>query len=217
MSISRSPKRDVARRNLGSRAVFMRSSTMEGRNWYDKYFEPLWSTLEELKIPVGFHESSSSAARQTGDLFEPNFMLRRAVAQPMEQMLGLVSLCSGGVLARHPKLRVAFLEANCTWLPWLLWRLDEGWEREGDVWAPDLTKAPSEYFKQQCVVSVEPDESTVKQVIDYMGGRSIVFSTDYPHGDSKYPEAVEHFLKLPISEDEKRKILWDNCAAYYAM
>ena len=44
-------------------------------------------------------------------------MLRRIVAQPMEQMLGLVSLCSGGVLARHPKLRVAFLEANCTWLP----------------------------------------------------------------------------------------------------
>jgi len=28
---------------------------------------------------------------------------------------------------------------------------------------------------------------------------------------------VEHFLKLPISDEDKRKILWDNCAAYYAM
>jgi hypothetical protein len=45
--------------------------------------------------------------------------------------------------------------------------------------------APSEYFKRQCAVSVEPDEATVKQVIVFMGGRSIVFSTDYPHGDSK--------------------------------
>ena len=133
---------------LGFRAVFMRSSIMEGRNWFDEYFEPLWATLEEYELPVGFHESSSSAARQTGDFFEPNFMLRRAVAQPMEQMLGLVSLCSGGVLARHPKLRAAFLEANCTWLPWLLWRLDEGWEREGDIWAQDLTMKPSEYFKK---------------------------------------------------------------------
>jgi len=44
-----------------------------------------------------------------------------------------------------------------------------------------------------------------------------VFSTDYPHGDSKYPEAVNHFLKLPIADEHKRKILWDNCAAYYAM
>ena len=124
---------------------------------------------------------------------------------------------AGGVLARHAKLRVAFLEANCSWLPWLLWRLDEGWEREGDVWAPDVTMAPSDYFKRQCVVSAEPDEATIKHVIDHLGGRSIVFSTDYPHGDSKYPEAVDHFLELPITEDDKRSILWGNCAHYYAM
>jgi predicted TIM-barrel fold metal-dependent hydrolase len=203
---------------LGFRAVFMRSSIMEGRNWYDEYFEPLWATLEEYQLPIGFHESSSSAARQTGDFFEPNFMLRRAVAQPMEQMLGLVSLCSGGVLARHPSLRAAFLEANCTWLPWLLWRLDEGWEREGDIWAQDLTMKPSEYFKKQCFVSVEPDEDGVKYVIDYLGTDRLVFSTDYPHGDSKFPDAVETFMDLPISEEEdKRKILWDNCAEFYRL
>jgi predicted TIM-barrel fold metal-dependent hydrolase len=77
--------------------------------------------------------------------------------------------------------------------------------------------APSEYFKRHCVVSVEPDEITVKHVIDFMGSNTIVFSTDYPHGDSKYPEAVDHFLQLPLANDAKRNILWDNCAAYYAM
>ena len=204
-------------KELGFRAVFMRSTIMNGRNWFDDYYEPLWNALEEFEIPIGFHESSSSAARQTGDIFEPNFMLRRAVAQPMEQMLGLVSLCSGGVLARHPKLRVAFLEANCTWLPWLLWRLDEGWEREGDIWARDLTRKPSDYFKKQCFVSVEPDEDGVKYVIDYIGTDRLVFSTDYPHGDSKFPNAVESFLQLRISDDDKRKILWDNCAEFYRM
>src|SRR5919106_680891 len=202
-------------KELGFRAIFMRSNIVNGRNWYDAYYEPLWAALEELEIPIGFHESSSSAGRQIGDQFEPNFMLRRAVAQPMEQMVGLVSVCSGGVLARHPKLRVAFLEANCTWLPWLLWRLDEGWEREGDVWAKDLTTKPSDYFKKQCFVSVEPDEAGVKYVIDYIGTDRLVFSTDYPHGDSKYPHAVESFLQLEISDDEKRKILWDNCAEFY--
>ena len=202
-------------KELGFRAIFMRSNITNGRNWYDDYYEPLWSLLEELEIPLGFHESSSTAGRQIGDNFEPNFMLRRIVAQPMEQMLGLVSLCSGGVLARHPKLRVAFLEANCTWLPWLLWRLDEGWEREGDVWAKDLTMPPSEYFKRQVFISVEPDEAGVKYVIDYIGTDRLVFSTDYPHGDSKFPHAVENFLKLEISRDNKRKILWDNCAEFY--
>jgi len=54
-------------------------------------------------------------------------------------------------------------------------------------------------------------------VIEHLGGRGIVFSTDYPHGDSKYPKAVDHFLQLPITDTDKRKILWDNCAAYYAL
>jgi len=76
---------------------------------------------------------------------------------------------------------------------------------------------PSDYFKRQCVVSVEPDEATIKQVIEYMGGNNVVFSTDYPHGDSKYPEAVNSFFNLPITDENKRKILWDNCANYYAM
>jgi predicted TIM-barrel fold metal-dependent hydrolase len=202
---------------LGFRAVFLRSNPLVNHQWHENYYEPLWNALEELNLALGFHESTGTGKRQIGERLEPNLMLRRVYAQPMEQMIALGSLCAGGVLARHPKLRVAFLEANCSWLPWLLWRLDEGWEREGDVWAPDLKMLPSEYFKRQCVVSVEPDEATITHVIDYMGGKNVVFSTDYPHGDSKFPEAVHHFLKLPISDQDKKQILWDNCAAYYAI
>jgi uncharacterized protein len=202
---------------LGFRAVFLRANPLVSHQWHDDYYEPLWQALEEFGLSLGFHESTGTGKRHIGERLEPNLMLRRVYAQPLEQMLVLGSFCAGGVLARHPKLRVAFLEANCSWLPWLLWRLDEGWDREGDVWAPDLTLLPSEYFKRQCVVAVEPDEVTVKYVVDHMGTNTIVFSTDYPHGDSKYPEAVDHFLRLPLANDAKRKILWDNCAAYYAM
>ena len=204
-------------KELGFRAVFLRANPLVDHQWHDDYYLPLWEALEELGLSLGFHESTGTGKRQIGERLEPNLMLRRVYAQPMEQMLALGSFCGGGVLARHPRLRVAFLEANCSWLPWLLWRLDEGWKLEGDVWAEDLAMAPSEYFKRQCVVSVEPDEVTVKQVIDSIGSGQIVFSTDYPHGDSKFPEAVNHFLKLPISENDKKKILWDNCASYYAM
>jgi uncharacterized protein len=202
---------------LGFRAVYLRSNIVNGKTWHDPAYEPLWETLEALQIPVGFHESSGSASRQSGDHFEPNFGLRRVYAQPFEQMLGLGSFLGGGVLARHPKLKVAFLEANCSWLPWLLWRLDEGYEREGDVFMPELQMAPSEYFKRQCWVSVEPDETPAKYVIDALGVDQLVFSTDYPHGDSRYPEAVEAFLELPLSDEHKRKILWDNCARFYAV
>jgi hypothetical protein len=94
--------------------------------------------------------------------------------------------------------------------------MDEGYEREGDIFMPDLTIRPSEYFKRQCFISVEPDEAPARYTIEEFGCDQLVFSTDYPHGDSKYPHAVESFLELPLSDENKRKILWDNCARFYA-
>ena len=202
-------------KELGFRAVFMRSNQMTDKPWHDPYYDPLWSVLEEYDVAIGFHESSSSGARQVGQHFEPNFMLRRVFAQPVEQMMALASFCGGGVLERHPKLRAAFLEANCAWAPWLLWRLDEAYEREADVFVPELKMAPTEYFKRQCWISVEPDEEPAKYAIDWVGSEKMVFSTDYPHGDSKYPDAVSSFLELGISDEDKKKILWDNCASLY--
>jgi predicted TIM-barrel fold metal-dependent hydrolase len=199
----------------GFRSVFLRSNIVNGKNWYDPYYEPLWNLLEELNLPVGFHEASASRSRQCAENFEPNFGLRRVYAQPFEQMLGVGSFLGGGILERHPHLKVAFLEANCSWLPWLLWRLDEGYEREGDIFMPELAMPPSEYFKRQCFISIEPDEVPARHTIEQFGCDQLVFSTDYPHGDSKYPHAVERFLELSLSDDNKRQILWDNCARFY--
>ncbi len=200
---------------LKFRTVFLRSNFGDLKPWHDPYYEPLWDALEKLEIPLGFHEASGSSI--TGSQFDPNFGLRRVYGQPMGQMLGMGHFIGGGILARHPRLKVAFLEANCSWLPWLLWRMDEGYEREGDVAMPDLTMPPTEYFKRQCWVSVEPDETPARHVIEDFGADNIVFSTDYPHGDSKYPEAVNAFMELPFSDEAKRKILWDNCARLYAV
>ncbi len=167
-------------------------------------------------MPLGFHEATGSRSRQTADWFDPNFAIRIIYSQPFEQMLGLGAFICGGVLERHPKLKVAILEANCSWVPWLLWRMDESYERQGDIFMQDLKMEPSEYFRRQCVVSVEPDEVTALPLMEELGGH-LVFSTDYPHIDSRFPEAVDAFLQLPISDDAKRRILWDNCARFYSV
>ena len=203
--------------DLGFKSVFVRSNIVNGKNWHDSYYEPLWSALEGLGVPLAFHEASGSRSHQAAEHFDPNFGLRRIYAQPFEQMLGLGSFAAGGIFARHPGLTVAFLEANCSWAPWLLWRMDEGYELEGDIHMPDLTMPPSEYFKRQCYVSIEPDEAPAHYMIDAFGSDRIVFSTDYPHGDSRYPAAVEAFFNLGLSDEDKRKILWDNCAELYSI
>jgi len=204
-------------KQLGFRAIFLRANIVNGHNWHEPYYEPLWFALEALGVPLGFHEANNSLARQAGDNFGYDFMLRHTYSHPVEQMLAVGAFCGGGILDRHPKLKVAFLEGNCGWLPFLLWRLDEHWEQYGDQWAPDLKNSPSFYFKRQCYASVECDEEPVKYTLDFLGNERLVFSTDFPHVDTKYPHAVERFLELPIGQEDKRKILWDNCAAYYGM
>ncbi len=204
-------------KELGFRGVFLRPNIVNGLNWYDPYYEDLWSTLEDLDVPLGFHEALFSSLPEVGSIFGTNFMLRHTFAHSGEQMLATASFCGGGILQRHPRLKVAFLEGNCSWLPWLLYRLDEHWEQTGDRDAPELTMAPSEYFKRQCFASVEPDEDPVKYAIDFAGNDRLVFSTDYPHSDSKYPAAVDRFLRIDISDEDKRKILWDNCAHIYGV
>jgi predicted TIM-barrel fold metal-dependent hydrolase len=74
---------------------------------------------------------------------------------------------------------------------------------------------PLEYFQRKCWGSVECDEVVAKNVPDFGLEDNIVFSTDYPHLDVKYPHAVESFVKLPFSDQTKRKYLWDNCARLY--
>lgn len=58
--------------------------------------------------------------------------------------------------------------------------------------------------------AVECDEEFVAHVVAAFGDDNLVTTTDYPHGDAKYPEAMNRFLALPLSEGSKKKILWDN-------
>jgi predicted TIM-barrel fold metal-dependent hydrolase len=95
--------------------------------------------------------------------------------------------------------------------------MDEHYEWLGEAFGRELTMEPSAYFKQRCFVSVECDEDPIKSVHDLMGVGNVVFSTDFPHPDCKYPGAVARFLELPLPDDAKRAILWDNCARYYGL
>src|SRR5207249_3764524 len=120
-------------KELGFKGIFLRPNPVNGRNWHDPYYEPLWSQLEALDVPLGFHEGLGAYLPQVGDRFARNVMLRHTVCHPGEQMLAAVSFCGGGILERHPRLRVAFLEGNASWVPFLLWRMDEHYEWLGGV------------------------------------------------------------------------------------
>src|SRR2546422_1191350 len=90
-----------------------------------------------------------------------------------------VSSYMDGRSGDRPRLREPFLGGNGAWARWLLWRMDEHVEWRGAVEAPDLARKPSEYFRRQCWVSVECDETPAVHAAETLAD-NIVFSTDYP-------------------------------------
>ncbi len=209
---------------LGHIGLCVHPEPIHGHVIHDPYFDPLWATAQEMDVPICFHPTAGANQPNIGSRFlkvEPRF-LWGALTQPIEDLLALASFCGGGVLEKFPRLRVAFLEGNCAWLPWLLYRLDERCEHARDSnyagvgSSLRLTMLPSEYFKRQGFVSVDPDEYLAADVIKHVGDDNLVFSTDWPHGDARYPEATDTLLSMPgISDESKRKIFWDNTARLY--
>ena len=203
-------------KDLGFRSVLMRPNHVNGRMWSDPYYDPLWEECQKLDIPVGFHEAGRVYLPQPAlSEFIPSFTMFNTLSFPMANMLACADLIYGGVLERFPRLKVAYLEGNCAWIPWLLWRMGEYAELTRVAEHPQMRLEPLEYFQRQCWGSIECDEMVAKNLPDFGLEDNIVFSTDYPHLDVKYPNAVETFLKLPFGDRTKQKYLWDNCARLY--
>jgi predicted TIM-barrel fold metal-dependent hydrolase len=58
----------------------------------------------------------------------------------------------------------------------------------------------------------------VADVVKRLGDGNLVVSTDYPHIDAHFPHALDEFLEIPdLSDANRRKILWDNCARLYQL
>ncbi|MBC1236747.1 amidohydrolase family protein [Nostoc sp. 2RC] len=202
--------------NFGWKSVFLRPNPVKGRLLSDPAYEPFWSACEDLDIAVGIHEATHSRLPTTGaDRFHTRFAMH-ACSHPMEQMMALLALIEGGVLERHPRLRVGFLESGCGWLPYWLWRLDEEYKNLHWEVRNQVKIKPSEYFYRQCFVAIEPSEPYLPQIIEYIGSDNLIFGSDYPHMDHQ-PDIVNKLidLEMQLSQETVQKIAWDNPQRFY--
>ena len=203
---------------FGWRSVFVQPNPIKGRLLSDPAYEPFWTKCEQLGIAVGVHASAHGRVPTTGvDRFNTEFAIH-ACSHPMEQMMAMLALIEGGVLERHPRLRVGFLESGCGWLPYWLWRLDEEYENLAWEVKDNVKMKPSEYFRRQCFVAIEPSEPYLDWVIHSIGSDNLLFGTDYPHIDHN-SDIVEKAVALEerLSKKTVQKLLWDNPVRFYGI
>jgi predicted TIM-barrel fold metal-dependent hydrolase len=205
-------------KELGMRAGFLRPNPYNGRLLHDPDYEPFWREAEALDFAIGLHEGASGNMPQVGvDRFETRGA-RHIISHTMEMMLAAMSVIWGGVVERHPKLRIAFLESGGGWIaPWLD-RMDRHFDDQGFN-DSGLKMRPSELFRRNCWISFEPVEGTLPVLAEYIGPNKILWATDYPHPDGFFPGApamVKQAL-AGASAEVRRGVLAGGAKGFYGL
>ena len=156
------------------------ASHVNGRSIGDPRFEPFFAAAEKMGAAVFVH-----ALRPAGQDRIVGAFPEQAVCFPGDIALAAASMITGGIAARHPKLRIAFSHGGGA-LSILLPRLVHTWKmfpkaKESLLESPDVTA--KRFYYDDLVFS----PSAIKFLVETFGESQIVLGTDYPFalGDSE--------------------------------
>lgn len=192
----------------------------DGRQFDDPALAPFWETVQDLDIPIAFH-----VVARSGGVLDPwlNDQGRGVGAEvfsfaflALDVMAAFTSMMTRGLFETYPRLRCAVLEAGSNWITAWLDRLDHKSQVMRSF--SNMKLLPSEYFKRQCVISAEPDESITAKIVEHLGDDYVVWASDYPHLDASFHvvrEIREKIAELP--EASQRKVLGENALRFYGL
>ncbi len=193
-------------RELGAMGSFIRPNLVNGHYWHSSYWDPLYTMHEELDVTWGFHEGTGAWYSNMNVLYGENRFYRHVASHWIEMQQALIAMIIGGVFEFHPDLRVGFLEAQNSWVPGLLTRIEWDYPNYRDTHAPYLSLTPKEYFQRNCWAGVEGSEPEIESTANLMGADRMCVSTDYPHFDSNFPDVSNNLLKR-VPRDMAAQIL----------
>ncbi len=204
----------------GHRGVIYPSIPMELRDVphiNDAIYDPIWSTCQELAVPVCFHAGASSKIQIPAyEGYSPTLAAAvQAITRPASSVSVLVNLLISKILMRYPRLNVVLAESGLGWGAYLLEYTD--FQATGDQLPQNgYDLMPSELFKRQCYLVGWYDKASLR-VRRYVGTENILWSSQFPQVTSTWPKTKEALARSfdGVDEGDKQKILWQNAAKLY--
>ncbi len=168
------------------------------------HWDPLFAACEDTDTVLNLHIGSSSTFPMTS-IDAPRAVSLALTYQGASH--AFADWLTSGVLERFHDLRVALSEGQIGWMPFILERLDSVWEQRPVYGNLDgrLSRPPSSYVRDRIYGCVF-DDSIGLTLRHRIGMEQIMFETDYPHGDSTWPNSKAVFEKMVteagLSSDE---------------
>jgi predicted TIM-barrel fold metal-dependent hydrolase len=204
-------------REAGLRGVLMPAFDEDSPLFSMKY-EPIWSVLEALDMPLNIHPGPSSVTTRQfsalGMQAAPHPGCVLPIYNGQTQYLChqiLTQLIWGGVLERHPRLRVVITETGSGWVRGELLGMDYSYE--GSYLRRDLHEVikskPSDYFERQCFLGSSIFSRAEVQARHQIGVNKMMLGADYPHhegtwwsgrGTVSYLQATLGAANVPVAE-----------------
>lgn len=175
-------------------------TTVAGRDLDHPDLERFWSAAEELACLVLLHPCASLAGRGVSRYFLGNL-----VGNPAESTIALGHLVFGGVLERHPGLRLCVVHGG-GFAPYQVGRWDHAFSSNVRGAASHLTRPPSEWVSHLFHDTVLHSSRSLQMLVDLVGPTQVVLGSDYPFemGDV---DPLATVSRVPgLSEEDRRLI-----------
>ena len=180
---------------------------------HSRFWEPFFAACQETGTVICMHIGSGSLMPMTSP-DAPNGV--RVALTAINAQMSMTDWLLSGVLARYPKLKIAYSEGQIGWMPYVLERVDNVF-RKSRAWAnldPAITEPPSTYAAGRIFGCFFEDNHGLASR-DAIGIDQITFETDYPHQDSTWPhtsDTIAEFAPM-LTEGELHKVLRGNALA----
>lgn len=165
--------------------------------------EPFFDRVESLQVPLIVHPTDVAYRDSFPGYDDAIFM---TIGRLLDSSLTVLRLIFGGVLERHPGLRVLHTHSGAL-LPYQAGRIDK------NARVRDLPLPPSEYLKRIFVDTVSPLELTIRAAIDFYGADHVLYGTDYPCWNVE--SALSVIEEAGVAEPTKDLVLAGNARSLF--
>jgi predicted TIM-barrel fold metal-dependent hydrolase len=200
-----------ASQSMAAQAAALTGDPMAEKQYDDPEWDRFWAAAVDLDIGLTVHLGGrivrfTNKRRLLSDMLMSKFA--------MAEVVGI--LIFGGVFDRFPKLRFATIESGGGWMAFASDYMDRTWEKQRYWIGSELKNPPSFYMDQNVFTSFIHDRIAI-ETRHLPGAKNIMWSTDYPHSETTFPESERWIERIfaGVPEADKHMILSERARRFF--